>query len=113
MKRQGYGAAEIADAINKASFDIPEGELEEPKFIEPEDNPFMAGAYHGVGEADVVINIGVSGPGVVRAAVSKASKEASIAEIAEIIKKTADFNFERNASIGSAVSSAAGEEPSL
>ena len=54
-----------------------------------EDNPFMAGAYHGVGEADVVINIGVSGPGVVRAAVSKASKEASIAEIAEIIKKTA------------------------
>jgi hypothetical protein len=41
MKRQGYGAAEIADAINKASFDIPEGELTEPKFMEPEDNPFM------------------------------------------------------------------------
>ena len=54
-----------------------------------DDNPFMAGAYHGVGEADVVINIGVSGPGVVRAAVSKASKEASISEIADIIKKTA------------------------
>ena len=54
-----------------------------------EDNPFMAGAYHGVGEADAVINVGVSGPGVVRAAVASAPKEASIAEIAEIIKKTA------------------------
>ena len=32
----------------------------------PEDNPFMAGAFHGVGEADCVINVGVSGPGVVR-----------------------------------------------
>jgi uncharacterized protein (UPF0210 family) len=54
-----------------------------------EDNPFMAGAFHGVGEADAVINVGVSGPGVVRAAVSEARKDASIAEIAEIIKKTA------------------------
>ena len=54
-----------------------------------EDNPFMAGAYHGVGEADAVINVGVSGPGVVRAAVASAPKDASIAEIAEIIKKTA------------------------
>ena len=54
-----------------------------------EDNPFMAGAFHGVGEADCVINVGVSGPGVVRAAVAKAPKDASIAEIAEIIKKTA------------------------
>ena len=54
-----------------------------------EDNPFMAGAYHGVGEADAVINVGVSGPGVVRAAVAKAPKDASIAEIADIIKKTA------------------------
>ena len=45
MKRQGYGAAEIADAINKASFDIPEGELAEPKFMEPEDNPFMQEDY--------------------------------------------------------------------
>jgi hypothetical protein len=39
-----------------------------------DDNPFMAGAFHGVGEADVVINIGVCGPGVVRAAISKTSK---------------------------------------
>ena len=54
-----------------------------------EDNPFMAGAFHGVGEADAVINVGVSGPGVVRAALAKAPKDASIADIADIIKKTA------------------------
>lgn len=54
-----------------------------------EDNPFMAGAFHGVGEADCVINVGVSGPGVVRAAIAKAPKNASIADIADIIKKTA------------------------
>lgn len=54
-----------------------------------EDNPFMAGAFHGVGEADCVINVGVSGPGVVRAAIANAPKDASISEIAEIIKKTA------------------------
>ena len=54
-----------------------------------EDNPFMAGAFHGVGEADCVINVGVSGPGVVRYAVKNAPKDASISEIAEIIKKTA------------------------
>lgn len=54
-----------------------------------EDNPFMAGAFHGVGEADCVINVGVSGPGVVRSAIKKAPKSASISEIADIIKKTA------------------------
>ena len=54
-----------------------------------EDNPFMAGAFHGVGEADCVINVGVSGPGVVRSAIKKADKSASISEIADIIKKTA------------------------
>lgn len=54
-----------------------------------EDNPFMAGAFHGVGEADCVINVGVSGPGVVRAALAKAPKNAPISDIAEIIKKTA------------------------
>ena len=54
-----------------------------------EDNPFMAGAYHGVGEADAVINVGVSGPGVVRAAIASCPKDASIAEIADVIKKTA------------------------
>ena len=55
----------------------------------PEDNPFMAGAFHGVGEPDVVINVGVSGPGVVRSALSKLSKNASLNEVAELIKKTA------------------------
>lgn len=54
-----------------------------------EDNPFMAGGFHGVSEPDVVINTGVSGPGVVREAVKKAGKDASMNEIAEIIKKTA------------------------
>ena len=54
-----------------------------------EDNPFMAGAFHGVGEADCVINVGVSGPGVVRAAIANMPKDASISEIAETIKKTA------------------------
>ncbi|MBQ4467210.1 MAG: PFL family protein [Firmicutes bacterium] len=55
----------------------------------PEDNPFMAGAFHGVGEPDCVLNVGVSGPGVVRAALAKASKDATMDEIAELIKKTA------------------------
>lgn len=55
----------------------------------PEDNPFMAGAFHGVGEADCVINVGVSGPGVVRAALAKASKDLPMHELADIIKKTA------------------------
>lgn len=54
----------------------------------PEDNPFMAGAFHGPGEADCVINVGVSGPGVVRSALSKAG-ECDITQVADIIKKTA------------------------
>jgi len=54
----------------------------------PEDNPFMAGAFHGVGESDCVINVGVSGPGVVRSAISK-YKGAPISEIADVIKRTA------------------------
>lgn len=55
----------------------------------PEDNPFMAGAFHGIGEADCVLNVGVSGPGVVRAALAKASKDAPMNEIADLIKRTA------------------------
>ena len=55
----------------------------------PEDNPFMAGAFHGIGEPDCVINVGVSGPGVVRSALSKMPKEASLSEVADLIKKTA------------------------
>ncbi len=54
----------------------------------PEDNPFMAGAFHGVGEPDCVINVGVSGPGVVRAALAK-SKDLDMTGIAELIKRTA------------------------
>lgn len=54
----------------------------------PEDNPFMAGAFHGVGEPDCVINVGVSGPGVVRAALEK-HPDADLNEVADIIKKTA------------------------
>ena len=53
-----------------------------------EDNPFMAGAFHGIGESETVINVGVSGPGVVHYAI-KNMKGASIDEVAEVIKKTA------------------------
>ena len=55
----------------------------------PEDNPFMAGAFHGVGEADCVINVGVSGPGVVRAALAKNSEGLDLTGVAELIKRTA------------------------
>lgn len=54
----------------------------------PEDNPFMAGAFHGVGEPDTVINVGVSGPGVVSSAVKRAGN-CDLSELADIIKKTA------------------------
>ena len=53
-----------------------------------EDNPFMAGAYHGVGEAECVINVGVSGPGVVKCALEKV-KGADFEVVAETIKRTA------------------------
>ncbi len=55
----------------------------------PEDNPFMAGAFHGIGEADCVINVGVSGPGVVRAALAKNSEGLDLTGVAELIKRTA------------------------
>ncbi len=54
----------------------------------PEDNPFMAGAFHGVGEPDCVIHVGVSGPGVVRAALKKCP-DGDFGEVAETIKRTA------------------------
>ncbi|MGO2223413.1 MAG: DUF711 family protein, partial [Leuconostoc falkenbergense] len=53
-----------------------------------EDNPFMAGAFHGVSEPDVVINVGVSGPGVVKRAIEKVKGE-SIQVVAETVKQTA------------------------
>ena len=54
----------------------------------PEDNPFMAGAFHGVGEPECVINVGVSGPGVVNAAINELENP-NLTEISETIKKTA------------------------
>ena len=54
----------------------------------PEDNPFMAGAFHGVGEPDRVINVGVSGPGVVSSAIRRMGG-GDLSELAELIKKTA------------------------
>ena len=55
----------------------------------PEDNPFMAGAFHGIGEPECVINVGVSGPGVMHNALKNISAEADFSEVAETIKKTA------------------------
>ena len=54
----------------------------------PEDNPFMAGAFHGVSEGDCVINVGVSGPGAVRSAVAAAG-DCDFTKLAETIKRTA------------------------
>lgn len=54
-----------------------------------EDSPFMAGAVHGSGEADAVINVGVSGPGVMAAALRELPDDASLMEVAERIKQTA------------------------
>src|SRR2546422_2294777 len=52
-----------------------------------EDNPFMAGAFHGIGEPEAVLNVGVSGPGVVNHAVQQAPKDLPLHELAELIKK--------------------------
>ena len=70
----------------------------------PEDNPFMAGAFHGVGEPDCVINVGVSGPGVVSSAIARAG-DCDLSQLAEIIKKTA-FKITR---MGQMVASLASE----
>ncbi len=53
-----------------------------------EDNPFMAGAFHGSGEADAVVNVGVSGPGVVRAVLADLPQDADLTSVAEAIKST-------------------------
>ena len=53
-----------------------------------EDNPFMAGAFHGVGEGDCVINVGISGPGVVKSALEQV-KDGDFGVVAETVKKTA------------------------
>lgn len=54
----------------------------------PEDNPFMAGAFHGAGEPDCVINVGVSGPGVVRHALTQIP-DGNLTDIADMVKRTA------------------------
>ena len=54
----------------------------------PEDNPFMAGAVHGIGEPDTVINVGVSGPGVVAAAIKEAG-QCDFSDLAETVKRIA------------------------
>jgi uncharacterized protein len=72
-------ALKTKDAIGCAKFVV---------FVNaPEDNPFMAGAYHGVGEGDMSLNIGISGPGVVRSVVEK-NRECDMTELSEIIKRT-------------------------
>ncbi len=56
----------------------------------PEDNPFMAGAFHGPGDPDCVINVGVSGPGVVRAALARDEAQGlDLSGVADLIKRTA------------------------
>ena len=55
----------------------------------PDDNPFMAGAFHGVSEADAVINVGVSGPGVVNHVLKNSCRGVGFEELCETIKKTA------------------------
>ena len=54
-----------------------------------EDNPFVAGAHLGVGEGETVLNVGVSGPGVVRSAIARLGPEADLLAVAETVKRTA------------------------
>lgn len=70
-ERDGFGCAKLVVFCNAV-----------------EDNPFMAGAFHGIGESDTVINVGVSGPGVVQHAI-EAVPDADLAQLAETIKRTA------------------------
>src|SRR5215207_1835292 len=78
----------LKDAAEKTR---DEGGLACAKFVcfanAVEDNPFMAGAFHGVSETDAVINVGVSGPGVVHQAVRHADPNLPLQELAETIKK--------------------------
>ncbi|MBN2041064.1 MAG: PFL family protein [Spirochaetes bacterium] len=72
-------AEKTKDAIGCAKFVV---------FVNaPEDNPFMAGAYHGIGEGDMTINLGISGPGVVRSVVEQ-NKACDLTQLSEVIKRT-------------------------
>ena len=55
----------------------------------PEDNPFMAGAFHGPGEPETTVNVGISGPGLVNAEESNLPREADMGQLSEAIKKMA------------------------
>ena len=85
-------AVKLVGEVVKRAAEISPGGLGAAKFVAfcnaVEDNPFMAGAFHGVGEGDCVVNVGVSGPGVVQHAL-KSIPNASITELAETVKKTA------------------------
>ena len=85
-------AVKLVGEIVKKSAELTVDGLGAAKFVAfcnaVEDNPFMAGAFHGVGEGDCVVNVGVSGPGVVQHAI-KSIPNASITELAEMIKRTA------------------------
>jgi uncharacterized protein len=84
----GHVGRIIKDAAERTR---DEGGLACAKFVcfanAVEDNPFMAGAFHGISEAEAVINVGVSGPGVVHHAVRHAGKELPLQDLAETIKK--------------------------
>jgi len=85
VRRTGSLIKEMAEATSER------GGLACAKFVcfanAVEDNPFMAGAFHGVGEPEAVINVGVSGPGVVNRAVQNAPRDLPLHELAELIKK--------------------------
>jgi len=85
--------AELGHTIKRCAYlTRDEGSLACAKLVvfanAPEDNPFMAGAFHGVGEADTVINVGVSGPGVVRSAIERIG-DCDFSALAETVKRTA------------------------
>ncbi len=88
------GVLKVADIIKKsAELTADKDGLGAAKFVcfcnSVSDNPFMAGAYCGINEPECALNIGVSGPGVVRWAIENMPKDAPLGEVANIIKKTA------------------------
>lgn len=88
------GVLKVADIIKKtAQLTADKDGLGAAKFVcfcnSVSDNPFMAGAYCGINEPECALNIGVSGPGVVRWAIENMPKDADLGEVANIIKKTA------------------------
>jgi len=85
--------AQIGEVVKKcAELTADNGGVAASKLVvfanAPEDNPFMAGAFHGVGEGECMINVGISGPGAVKAALTKVKGE-PFDLVAETIKKTA------------------------